>query len=97
MSEKFISGEELLKKVARLNVHADEKVKTTRTKKRLQLHNSLTEHGDRDNRCLLMRSWNMKETHANSQGSISPLHLFPQGHRHAPGLRIIWFPAPLLS
>jgi hypothetical protein len=97
MREKFISGEELLKKVARLNIRADDKAKTTRTKKRIQLHNSLTEHGDRANRFLLLRSRNMRETHANSQDSISPLHLFPQGHRHAPGLRTIWFPAPLLS
>ncbi len=86
-----------MKKVARLNLRADDKAKMTRTKKRLQMHNSLTEHDDRANRFLLLRTRNMKETHANSQDSLSPLHLLPQGHRHAPGLRIIWFPAPLLS
>ena len=97
MQEKFISGEELLKKVTRLNFRADDKARMTRMKKILQLHNSLTEYGDRANRFLLLRSRNMKGTHANSQDSLSPLHLLPPGHRHAPGLRTIWFPAPLLS
>jgi hypothetical protein len=97
MREKFISGEELLKKVAILNVRADDKARVTRTKKRLQLHNSQTEHGDRANGFRLMRSRNMKETHVDGQDSLSPLHLLPQGHHHTPGLRTIWFPAPLLS
>jgi hypothetical protein len=69
--KKTISGEELLKRDTRLNVRADEKTRTTRMRRRLQLRNALTEYGKRDNSFWLQRSRNMNNVARNSHESSS--------------------------
>jgi len=73
--KKTISGEELLKRNTRLNVRDDEKTRTTRIRRRLQLRNALTEYGKRDNSFWLKRSRNMNNVAHNSHESSSQLCL----------------------
>ena len=53
---KTISGEELLKRKMRLNKHTGDNARRIRMKRRLQLHDSLSEYADRANDFWLLRS-----------------------------------------
>lgn len=57
--KKTISGEKILRKEVRINNRMGENAKQNRMKKRLQLHDSLTEYGDRANSFWLLRSRHM--------------------------------------
>ena len=54
--KKTISGEELLKREVRLNKRTGDNAKRIRMKRRLQLHDSLSEYADRANDVWLLRS-----------------------------------------
>ncbi len=54
--KKTISGEELLKREVRLNNRTGDKARRIRMKRRLQLHDSLSEYADRANDFWLLRS-----------------------------------------
>jgi len=54
--KKTISGEELLKRELRLNKRTGDNARRIRKKRRLQLHDSLSEYADRTNDVWLLRS-----------------------------------------
>jgi len=53
---KTISGEELLKREVRLNNRTSDNARRIRMKRRIQLHDSLSEYADRANDVWLLRS-----------------------------------------
>ena len=57
--KKTISGENILRKEMRINNRMSENARRNRMKKRLQLHDSLTEYGNRANSFWLLRSRHM--------------------------------------
>ena len=57
--KKTISGEEILRKDMKINNRMGENAKRNRMKKRLQLHDSLMEYGDRANSFWLLISRHM--------------------------------------
>ena len=54
--KKTISGEELLKRKVRLNNGTGDSTKRIRMKRRLQLHDDLSEYADRSNDFWLLRT-----------------------------------------
>jgi len=54
--KKTISGEELLKREVRLNNRTGDNARRIRMKRRLQLHDSLSEYADKANDFWLLRS-----------------------------------------
>ncbi len=56
LEKKTISGEELLKREMRLNNRTGDNARRIRMKRRLQLHDALSEYADRANDFWLLRS-----------------------------------------
>jgi hypothetical protein len=54
--KKTISGDELLKRKVRLNKRTGDSTKRIRMKRRLQLHDDLSEYADRSNDFWLLRT-----------------------------------------